>query len=188
MDIRKPVSTIYGDWITKYKDTWINQIELLKQKFGEKVTKVYMPIEYPTDVPILFIKKEAIIEVLSFLKNEPGFEYSYLADLTATDEEVSPRFNVVYNLYSQNKHWRIRLKVELEEGEKMPSIISVWKGANWAEREIFDMFGVDFENHPDLRRIILDLRWKGHPLRKDYPLRGYQTFVTPEPIDPELLK
>ena len=70
----------------------------------------------------------------------------------------------------------------------MPTLIPLWQGANWAEREIFDMFGVRFQDHPDLRRILMDLRWEGHPLRKDYPVRGHQIFPTPEPIDTKLLE
>ena len=83
---------------------------------------------------------------------------------------------------------RIRVKIKIAEDESVPTLIPLWEGANWAEREIFDMFGIHFEGHPDLRRILMDQRWEGHPLRKDYPLRGYQVFLTPEPLDPELLK
>lgn len=83
---------------------------------------------------------------------------------------------------------RVRVKVKIAENEKFNTLIPLWEGANWAEREIYDMFGIHFEGHPDLRRILMDMRWEGHPLRKDYPLRGYQVFLTPEPLDPELLK
>ena len=111
------------------------------------------------------------------MKSEPGFEYGFLSDLTATDEEIAPRFEMVYNLFSTRHKWRIRLKVRVREDEEVPTAIPVWPGANWAEREVWDMYGIRFKGHPDLRRILMDERWEGHPLRKDYPLRGYQIFT-----------
>jgi NADH-quinone oxidoreductase subunit C len=108
--------------------------------------------------------------------------------MTASDEGDSPRFEVIFQLFSHSKKARIRVKIRLEDGESMPTCISLWPGCNWAEREIWDMFGISFDGHPDLRRIVMDQRWEGHPLRKDYPLRGYQIFLTPEPIDPKLLE
>ena len=98
MDIRTPISTNGGDWIAKFGEGWKTQIETLKQRFGTKITEVRMPPVYPTDVPIVYVDKDAIVEVLSFVKKEPGFEYGFLSDITATDEEVEPRFEVVYNL------------------------------------------------------------------------------------------
>jgi NADH/F420H2 dehydrogenase subunit C len=113
--------------------------------------------------------------------------FLFFTDITATDEEADLRFEVIYNLFSTQHHWRIRVKVRVEESEDVPSAVSVWKGANWAEREIFDMFGVRFKDHPNLRRILMDQRWVGHPLRKDYPLKGYQIFTDAEAVDPSLL-
>jgi NADH-quinone oxidoreductase subunit C len=188
MDVRKPISTNGGDWLVKFGEAWKKQIAGLKEKFGTAIQEVRMPLEYPTEVPIIYVAKEALIQILTFLKEEPGFEYSFLADITATDEEVNPRFEVVYQLYSQAHHWRVRVKVRVAEGDEVPTAVSVWKGANWAEREVYDMFGVKFKGHPDLRRILMDYRWVGHPLRKDYPLRGYQIFTDPEPINPTLLE
>ena len=188
MDIRTPVSTIYGDWATRFGDTWKHQVEVLKDKFGASIEQVKMPGEHLTDVPIIYVSKDRIIDLLKFMKSEPGFEYGFLADYTASDEGGDKRFELIINLFSTTKLWRIRVKVRLQENEESPTLISVWPGANWAEREIWDMFGVRFTGHPDLRRIIMDQRWVGHPLRKDYPLRGYQVFTTPEPIDPKLLE
>jgi NADH-quinone oxidoreductase subunit C len=188
MDIRTPISTLFGDWNERFGDTWKAQVSALKERFPSAIEEVRMPMEYPTDVPIVYVKKENLAEVLTFVKSEPGFEYNFLADYTASDEGGEFRFELIINLFSANRHWRIRFKTRLKEGEECPTLISVWPGANWAEREIWDMFGVKFTNHPDLRRILMDQRWEGHPLRKDYPLRGYQVFTTPEPIDPKLLE
>ncbi len=188
MDIRTAVPTIYGDEWTRFGETWKSQVQQLRERFHGQIEDVRMPQEQPTDVPIVYVKKSAVIEVLGYLKAEPGFDYDFLADITATDEEVDPRFEVVYNLYSTVKKCRIRIKVRVAENEDVPTAVGVWAGANWAEREVYDMFGVKFAGHPDLRRILMDYRWVGHPLRKDYPLRGYQIFPTTAPIDTDLLK
>lgn len=187
MDVRKPIPTNGGDWLSKFGETWKSQVTHLKQKFGAVIEEVRMPPEAATDVPIIYVKKESIIEVLAFMKDESGFEYGFLSDITATDEMKDPRFEVVYQLFSMTRFWRIRLKVRVREGEELPSAIPVWPGANWAEREVWDMFGIKFKGHPDLRRILMDNRWQGHPLRKDYPLRGYQVFTEPQEIDSKLL-
>ncbi|MBC7387298.1 MAG: NADH-quinone oxidoreductase subunit C [Cryobacterium sp.] len=147
-----------------------------------------MPKEYPTDVPILFIRAESIVAVMDFMRTANGFEYGFLADITATDEELEPRFEIVYQLLSHSNMSRIRLKVRVRDGEEVPTITSLWVAANWPEREIYDMYGVRFSGHPNMRRILMDDRFVGHPLRKDYPLRGYQIFPdTPLP-NPNLLE
>jgi len=188
MDIRKPIPTNCGDWVTRFGETWKTQVAQLRQKFGDQIQEVRMPPEGLTDVPIIYVKKDSLVPVLAFMKSESGFEYGFLSDITATDEEIEPRFEVVYNLFSQSRHWRIRLKIRVGENEDVPTAVSVWPGANWAEREVWDMFGIKFKGHPDLRRILMDVRWQGHPLRKDYPLRGYQLFPEPEEIDTQLLE
>lgn len=188
MDIRTPISTNGGDWLTKFSELWKKQVAQLREAFNSVIEEVRMPGEYPTDVPIIYLKKEAIVDILKFLKEQPGFDYGFLSDITATDEEIEPRFEVVYNLFSHSNKNRIRLKVRAHEGEEVPTVTSVWKAADWAEREVYDMFGVKFKGHPDLRRILMDSRWQGHPLRKDYPLRGYQIFTEPQPADPTLLE
>jgi NADH-quinone oxidoreductase subunit C len=188
MDVRQPISTNGGDMPSQFGEAWRNQVSLLIEKFENCIEEVRMPPEYPTDFPIIYVKKEVIVKVLQFLKEEPGIEYNFLSDITATDEEIEPRFEVVYNLFSHAHRYRIRLKVRVREGEEVPTAIPVWKAADWAEREIFDMFGVKFKDHPDLRRILMDARWEGHPLRKDYPLKGYQIFTEPMEADPKLLE
>lgn len=188
MDIRTPVPTVYGEAVTKHAELWRIQITTLQSRFTGAIEEVRMPGSYPTDVPIVYVKKDSIVGVLSFMKTEAGFEYGFLADLTATDEESAEyRFEMVYNLFAFGSKARIRVKVRLREGEEVATAIPVWSGANWAEREVFDMFGIRFQGHPDLRRILMDERWEGHPLRKDYPLRGYQVFTEPEPMNTSLL-
>src|SRR3954463_4721237 len=141
MDIRTPISTNGGDWIIKFGEIWKSQVEALKAKFASAIEEVKMPGEYPTDVPIVFVKKDSIIEVLKFMKADAAFDYQFLADVTATDEEDEPRFRIVYNLYSPAKHYRFRLKLKAAEGEEVPTATSVWPAADWAEREVWDMFG-----------------------------------------------
>lgn len=193
MDIRNPVPTIYGYFQEKYGAIWTEQVTKLKETYGESLEKVLMPVESPVDMPTLFIKKDKALEFLTDLKN--NYHYTFLTDFTATDElgdeeneQSKTRFFLVYHLMNLENKARIRIKIRLLENESMPTSIPLWPGTNWAEREIFDMFGILFDGHPDLRRILMDMRWEGHPLRKDYPLRGYQIFLTPEPLDPELLK
>lgn len=188
MDIRTPVPTIYGDFATKHAERWKKQAEELSARFGAAIEEIRWPGKHPVDVPVIYVARSGIVEVLRFMKETAGLEYDFLSDLTATDEEVEPRFEVVYNLASISSGSRIRLKVRARDGESVPTATTVWEGANWAEREVWDMFGIKFEGHPDLRRILMDERWEGHPLRKDYPLRKYQIFNTTQPINVDLLK
>ncbi len=188
MDIHTPVATIYGNLLEKYGETWKKQISELQAKFGAAIEEVRTPRDYPTEVPILYVKRESIIAVLDYLRTAPGLEYGFLADLTATDEEVEPRFEMVYQLLSHTNMARIRVKVRLRDGEECPTATGLWMAANWPEREVWDMFGVKFTGHPHMRRILMDDRWVGHPLRKDYPLRGYQIFPDSPPPKPEFLE
>lgn len=186
MDVRTCIPTNYGAWPEQFGPLWTEHTAQIQVRFGGKLIQTQLPGTDPTDVPIFVFEASNNLEVLQFLKVDLG--YDFLADYTATDEEVNPRFLLVLQLMSRATKARVRIKFQVTEGTAVESIVSLWAGANWAEREIFDMFGIHFLNHPDLRRILLDIRWEGHPLRKDYPLRGYQTFITPEKIDPELLK
>lgn len=120
------------------------------------------------------VEREQIVEILEFLRDEESLEYNMLVDLTGVDFLGRiPRFEVVYHLLSMGHKRRLRLKVLAEEGESVPSVVGVYPTANFHEREVYDMFGIDFEGHPDLRRILMPDEWEGHPLRKDYPL-GYE--------------
>lgn len=117
------------------------------------------------------ISPARIVEVCEALKRDPQTPFNYLSDLTCVhypDNRAAP-FEVVYNLYSIGANERVRLKVAVN-GEGVESVTSLWPSANWPEREVFDLFGVVFRNHPDLKRILLPPDWEGHPLRKDYPL------------------
>ena len=125
------------------------------------------------------VPRERIAEVCAQLKTAPGLEFNMLADLCGVDRgpEEEPRFEVNYHLFSTTKFHRLRLKVLLnDEDTHVPTVTGVWRTANWHERETFDMFGVIFDGHPDLRRILLPDDWQGHALRKDFPLRGYEPY------------
>ena len=111
---------------------------------------------------------------VEFLKTDPTCKFSSLVDITAVDYPERPkRFDVVYHFLSMYQNHRIRLRVAIREDEMVPSIVSVHPSANWFEREVFDMFGILFSGHPDLRRILTDYGFEGYPLRKDFPLTGF---------------
>ena len=119
----------------------------------------------------LVVKRDDIVPVCRFLRDDAELSFNFLSDLTAVDRSGrEPRFDVIYHLYSLDKKHRLRLKVKAGEAESVPSVTSVWSNANWFEREVFDMFGIGFDGHPDLRRILMPDDWVGHPLRKDFPL------------------
>ncbi len=116
----------------------------------------------------------SIVGLVEFLKNDPTCKFSTLIDITAVDyPERDKRFDVVYNFLSMYQNHRIRLRVAVREEDMLPSITEVHPSANWYEREVFDMFGLLFTGHPDLRRILTDYGFRGHPLRKDFPTTGY---------------
>jgi NADH-quinone oxidoreductase subunit C len=123
------------------------------------------------------VPREAIVDVCWVLKSKHGFDM--LADLCGCDRgvEESSRFEVNYHLFSTKHYNRLRLKVLLTEDEaNLQTVTTVWKTANWHERETYDLLGIKFDNHPDLRRILLPSDFDGHALRKDYPLRGYEPY------------
>jgi NADH-quinone oxidoreductase subunit C len=127
----------------------------------------------------IIVPRERIAEVCEWLKTSPDHEFNFLSDVCGFDRgpEEEPRFEVNYHLFSTTKHHRLRLKVLLnEEDVRVPTVTGVWRTANWHERETYDLFGVIFDGHPDLRRILLPDDWQGHALRKDFPLRGYEPY------------
>ncbi|MBV7409445.1 NADH-quinone oxidoreductase subunit C [Maritimibacter sp. DP1N21-5] len=120
------------------------------------------------------VQPEALPGFIEFLKGDGNCKFSSLVDITAVDyPEREARFDVVYHFLSMYRNHRIRVKAAVAEGDMVPSIVEVHPSANWFEREIFDMFGIIFKGHPDLRRILTDYGFRGYPLRKDFPTTGY---------------
>ncbi len=121
----------------------------------------------------LEIAPASIVEVCRYLKQQQGF--LRLSTVTAVDRlPAEPRFEIVYHLHCLERNERLRLKCRLGEPFEIESVAGVWRGADWYEREVYDMFGVAFRNHPDPRRILMPEDWEGHPLRKDYPVHGHR--------------
>lgn len=145
---------------------------LLRAQFADTVVEITEALGEITVVA----KREGLIQLLTFLRDEPKLRFNYLSDVGGLDlgEFATPRFAIAYQLYSLEHNHRLRVKVFVDEDDaNVPSVCGVWKTANWLEREIYDMFGVNFENHPDLRRILMPADYEGYPLRKDFPIKGY---------------
>jgi NADH-quinone oxidoreductase subunit C len=151
-------------------------IRKLKERFGDRLTVVPSPFD---QMDTVLVKREDIVEVCSFLRKEEELDYDLFRDLTCVDYiREKPRFEVVYHFYSIYHAHAIRLKARvLEEDPTIDTISGVWVGADWFEREAYDMYGVKFKNHPDLRRLLLYPEFVGHPLRKDYPIDKEQPLV-----------
>jgi NADH-quinone oxidoreductase subunit C len=122
------------------------------------------------------VPREHLRRAAEYLAAEPSLRFSFLSDITTVDRfPIEPRFEVNYHLLSLDRRERLRLKVCVAGSDPaVPSVTSVWPTANWHERENFDLFGIRFEGHPDLKRILMPDDWEGHPLRKDYPVEGYR--------------
>ncbi len=122
-----------------------------------------------------------IVDVLRFLRDDPVLEFDMLMDVTAVDYlGQEPRFEVVYHLYASTKHHRVRIKARVSEADaEIDSAVPLWPSANWMEREVYDMYGIRFRDHPDLRRLLLYDEFEGHPLSKDYPKEKRQPLVGP---------
>ena len=122
----------------------------------------------------LHAERAAIIDVLTFLRDDPQCQFWSFIDVTAIDwPGREPRFDVVYHLLSPKQNMRIRIKIATDENTAVPSVIGVYPGADWFEREAYDLYGVLFSGHPDMRRILTDYGFEGYPLRKDFPLTGF---------------
>lgn len=145
--------------------------EKIKEQFPEQVVDV---AEFRDQISVI-VKRDQIIPILNYLHDDPHLSLDHLQDLTAVDYKGKKdvRFEVIYNLYSIKYRHKIRIRAQVPENDtKINSVVPIWAGANWHERECFDMFGIVFIGHPDLRRILMPEDWEGHPLRKDYPLKG----------------
>jgi NADH-quinone oxidoreductase subunit C len=130
------------------------------------------------------VARPRLLEVAAHLRDTAGALFDSCSDVTATDwPPRAERFDVVYSLHSTRLRHRVRLKVRVREGGSVPSVASIWPAANWLEREVFDLFGIRFEGHPDLRRILMPDEWQGHPQRKDYPLEGPGEMLLENPMD-----
>jgi NADH-quinone oxidoreductase subunit C len=147
-------------------------IKLVKEKFNKDIIEAS---EFRGD-PIIKVKKDSLINVCKYLVSEKELAYNLLVDVTAVDflpYKRTPRFDIVYILVSIENEQRLILKTEVDEGESVPSVYNIWKSANFPEREVYDMFGITFDGHPDLRRLLMWPGFEHHPLRKDFPRRGY---------------
>jgi NADH-quinone oxidoreductase subunit C len=146
-------------------------VETLKGEFGEGVR----PLEKFRGETKVQVNSDLIVRVCEFLRDTPDLSFDFLITLTAVDYwPEEPRFVVVYQLYSQENHAIIELRVPITDDHPQVSTVeSIYPNANWHEREVYDMFGIKFEGHSDFRRILMPHDWEGHPLRKDYPL-GYE--------------
>lgn len=164
---------------TPHIDTHLNleAVKALKvrvdEKWGETITATLAVREVT-----LHVSKKDIITVLTWLRDEPACAFTQVMDITAVDWLGHPtgtkeRFEIVYHLLSPHNNLRVRVKVKLNDTETVPTSVPVWPAANWFEREVWDMFGIGFDGHPDLRRILTDYGFDGHPLRKDFPLTGH---------------
>ena len=153
--------------------------EKLKAQFPEAVTETHAQHGDETAV----VKRENLLEIAKFLKTDPAFAFDVLMDLTAVDGlwmKWRPRYEMVYHFYSMGKNQRLRIKVKLDEKDLVvPSLTGLWPIADWFEREAWDMFGIKFEGHPNLKRLLMYEGFTGHPLRKDYPYNKRQPLIGP---------
>jgi NADH-quinone oxidoreductase subunit C len=151
-------------------------VRVLRERFPGTVLAV---LRFRNETTI-HVRPEELRAVCAALREDARTRLDMLTDLTAVDMlrlREAPRFDVVAQLYSLRNRTRLRLKAGIDDGQPVPSLVPLWNGANWLERECFDMFGIVFEGHPNLRRILLADDWEeGYPLRKDYPLRGWREF------------
>lgn len=155
-----------------------NLIDKVKAKFGALVTDSH---NFRGDQTVT-IKNESVLEFFQYLRDDPDLAFNFLMDLTAVDylKKKPQRFEVVYHLYSLKYNFRFRVKIPVaEKDDLVESITPLWRTANWYEREVWDLYGVKFRNHPNLRRILLYDGFKGHPLRKDYPVNKRQPLIGP---------
>ena len=136
------------------------------------------------DFPTIYIPADRLVESCLVLRDVPELGFNVLTEVTAADYlPREPRFEVVYHLLSVSNRLRLRLKVRVPSGGSVPTVQSVWRGAGWPEREVWDMFGIMIDGHNDLRRLLMPDDWEGHPARKDYPVQIRKTAQTYEPLE-----
>ena len=148
----------------------IGLAEQVAQKLGASVLDQVLRFDEVT----ITVARDDIVKVMTTLRDDPAFRFEVLIDICGVDYPARPeRFDVVYHLLSPRKNLRIRVKVTTDEDHPVPSLVDVFPAANWFEREAYDMYGILFSGHPDLRRLLTDYGFEGYPLRKDFPLTGY---------------
>jgi NADH-quinone oxidoreductase subunit C len=151
-----------------------DKLKLLSEHLSSALPGAVLSSDIPQGELICWIEREALLEVLRFLRDDPKCRFNVLCDICGVDyPDRLQRFDVVYNLLSLPLNQRIRLKLETDEEKPVASATGVYSSAGWWEREAWDLFGIFFSDHPDLRRILTDYGFDGHPLRKDFPLTGF---------------
>ena len=149
------------------------EINLAMKKLEEKFPGSVMEVKIFREEVTITVQRKDILGICKFLNSDPDLQFQMLTDLCGVDFfPEQPRFEVVYLLYSMKNQQRLRLKIKVGDSESVSSVESIWKAANWLEREVYDLFGISFDNHPDLRRILLWEGYEGYPLRKDFPVEG----------------
>ncbi len=136
------------------------------------------------DFATIYVPAERLVDTCRLLRDTPALRFNVLVEVTAADYlPRDPRFEVVYHLLSVPNRLRLRLKVRVSATGSVPTVQSVWRGAGWLEREVWDMFGIMIDGHKDLRRLLMPEDWEGHPARKDYPVQIHKTTQTYEPLE-----
>jgi len=154
----------------EYKKRHLDIQKKLTDRFGGRSVQTL----YENDELVIILSKAILLKVLSFLKDDKDFQFKQLIDICGVDyPDRLDRFEIVYHLLSISLNQRVRVKLSVNDEETVPSIVTIYDAANWYEREVWDLFGIIFTDHPDLRRILTDYGFEGHPLRKDFPLSGF---------------
>jgi NADH-quinone oxidoreductase subunit C len=157
-------------------------LSITLRKLKENFSDALFDLGNATGDDFAVIHKDRIVDASRLLRDDPELQYNYLIDITAVDyPRRRPRFEALYHFFSLPFRHRMRLKVPVDaDNPEVPSLVPLWRGANWLEREVWDMFGIRFSGHPDLRRLLLYEGFEGHPLRKDYPVNRRQPLIGPQ--------
>jgi len=162
--------------------------EILRNKMSEYFGDKVYSITIAHGELVMVVDRAIIVPVCKLLRDDPDFQFDFLSYVTAIDWSAmkkEPRYEVIYQLLSLKKTHRMRVKAGVPDSDpSIETVCDVWQGANWMERETFDMFGIIFRNHPDLRRILMPDDWDGHPLRKEFPLGGVKSFYFKRSTEP----
>tara|TARA_Y100001960_G_scaffold330385_1_gene424280 strand:- start:524 stop:1009 length:486 start_codon:yes stop_codon:yes gene_type:complete len=141
-------------------------VKYLENKLGDKIL-------LEDDKDVIFVKADVWSDIAKLLKNDANLSFDYLMCISSYDKGDNKTYGVAYNFYSNEKAHYLEIRIEVEDGVSVPSISSLWRAADWHEREAYDMMGIHFEGHPNLKRILLADDWEGHPLRKNYKEPNY---------------